>query len=97
MRTTIRMNEELARRAKAHAARTKRTFTRFVEEAVAEKLAREGKEAPVGRIELPPPVGDPSRKMTDEEYRAIIDRMYAEEAEHIIGLGRRGANGRARR
>jgi hypothetical protein len=40
MRTTIRMKPELARRAKAYARRTDRTFTELVEDALTDLLDR---------------------------------------------------------
>ncbi len=40
MRTTIRMDDELLRRAKAHAARTGTTLTRLIEDAVRQLLSR---------------------------------------------------------
>ncbi len=40
MRTTIRMDDELLRRAKEHAARTGTTLTRVIEDAVRQLLAR---------------------------------------------------------
>jgi hypothetical protein len=40
MRTTIRLDENLLREAKAYAAETDRTLTRLVEDALREALAR---------------------------------------------------------
>lgn len=40
MRTTIRLDDELLREAKAHAAATDRTLTKLIEEALREALAR---------------------------------------------------------
>ncbi len=40
MRTTIRMDDDLLRRAKEHAARTGTTLTRVIEDAVRQLLAR---------------------------------------------------------
>jgi hypothetical protein len=73
MRTTIRMNEELARRAKAFAAQRDRTFTQLIEEAVADFLARQSKPQPHKKFILPI-AGDPRHKVTaDELKRAIQD------------------------
>jgi hypothetical protein len=83
MRTTIRMNEELARRAKAYAIRNNRTFTQVVEEAVARMLAGQESQTPAKRFTLPPAVGSPKHQMTEEQYRAILEGMYEEEAERI--------------
>jgi hypothetical protein len=82
MRTTINMNDELTRETKAYAARTGRTFSQVVEEAVAAYLSKKKKE-PTKRFTLPPPVGDPNKKMTEEQYRAIVQDMYNDEAERI--------------
>ncbi|MBA3273450.1 MAG: hypothetical protein H0T11_06210 [Chthoniobacterales bacterium] len=86
MRTTIRMNEELARRAKQFAARTDRTFTQVVAEAVMELLAKGNHPKPRERIVLPTS-GDASHRMTEEEYRAMIEQMYEEEAERYLKGG----------
>ena len=54
MRTTIRLDDDLLREAKAHAAATDRTLTRLIEDALRETLARRGtttKRRP--RVELP--------------------------------------------
>lgn len=40
MRTTIRLDDDLLREAKAHAAATDRTLTRLIEDALREILAR---------------------------------------------------------
>ena len=57
MRTTIRMNEALARQVKQFAAETNRTFTSVIEEAVAKLLAERrnanGKPRKRKRITLP--------------------------------------------
>jgi hypothetical protein len=82
MRTTIRMNAELARRAKEFASRRQRTFTQFIEDAVADYLARQSKPQSRKKIVLPT-VGDPRRRMTKEQYRAMIEQMYDEEAERL--------------
>ena len=50
MRTTIRMKPELARRAKAYARKTDRTFTELVEDAVTDLLERQNPNT----VELPP-------------------------------------------
>ena len=83
MRTTIRMNEDLARRAKQFAARTNRTFTQVVEEAVAEFLTKPAPQQPRARIVLPTSGTASGKKMTEAEYRAMIEEMYDEEAQRI--------------
>ena len=53
MRTTIRLDDELLREAKAYAALTDRTLTRLIEDALREALARRAATAKHPRIELP--------------------------------------------
>ena len=86
MRTTIRMNKELARRAKEYAAVNRHTFTDVVEEALTRLLAERPKCARRGKIILPT-AGDPRNRVTEAQYRSAIERMYEEEAASI----RRGA------
>ena len=52
MRTTIRLDDVLLRDAKAHAARTGRTLTAVIEDALRESLARR-KANQKTRVELP--------------------------------------------
>ena len=53
MRTTIRLDDDLLARAKAHAARTGRTLTALIEDALRAALAR-GTTTPRGRrLSLP--------------------------------------------
>ena len=75
MRTTIRMNETIARRAKQYAARTNRSFTELVEEAV---LTFMSQPAPKPRRINLPVAGDPQHKVTLEEIQAAIDETDAE-------------------
>jgi hypothetical protein len=93
MRTTIRMNEELARRAKRYAARHRRTFTEVVEQAVAELLAKESSGTRAATAAAPlrlPVVGDPAQRISEEDYRRMIEEMYDEEIREIMrdGTGR---------
>ena len=53
MRTTIRLDDELLREAKAYAASTDRTLTRLIEDALREALARRKQSAKRVRVELP--------------------------------------------
>ena len=87
MRTTIRMSEDLARRAKQFAERTNRTFTQVVEEAVTEFIAKPPSKEPRPRIVLPTSRTASGQKMTDAEYRALVEAMYDEEAERIWKAG----------
>lgn len=88
VRTTIRLNEELARRAKQYAARHNRTFTQVVEEAVMELLARAAKAPPRKKIILPTAGLANGPKMTEADLRRMIEKMYDEEAERIWRAGR---------
>ena len=74
MRTTIRMKEEVARRAKQFAARTKRTFTQVVEEAVIDFLGKPKRSGRRRRVVLPV-AGDPTHKVTAEEIGRAIDAV----------------------
>jgi Ribbon-helix-helix protein, copG family len=85
MRTTIRIDDALYRRAKAHAARTGRTVSEVIEDAVRETLrprpARAPKELPV----LPVYGGSgviPGVEIADS--RALRDRM--DEGEDLVAL-----------
>ena len=53
MRTTIRLNDDLLREAKAYAAATDRTLTRLIEDALREALTRRKQQAERPRVELP--------------------------------------------
>ena len=81
------MNEELARRAKEYAARHDRTFTQVIEEAVTRLLAQASGPGLRRKIVLPTAGTAKSPKMTDAQYRALIEEMYDEEAERIWRSG----------
>jgi hypothetical protein len=53
VRTTIRLDDDLLRAAKAYAAATDRTLTRLIEDALRETLARRGAATRRPRVELP--------------------------------------------
>ena len=53
MRTTIRLDDDLLREAKAYAAATDRTLTRLIEDALREALARRRQRGKRPRVELP--------------------------------------------
>jgi hypothetical protein len=85
MRTTIRLNAELARRAKQYAAEKQTTFTHVVEEAITRLLAggAAGQLRPKRKIRLPI-AGNRKRRMTENQYRAVVERMYEQEAESLV-------------
>lgn len=87
MRTTIRMNEELARRVKNYAARNKRTFTQVVEEALTNLLAPANQPTIRPRIVLPTSGNANGPKMTDAQYRVLVEQMYDEDAERTWSAG----------
>jgi hypothetical protein len=82
MRTTIRMNQAIARRAKQFAARTNRSFTRLIEEAVADFISRPP--ARNKRIDLPV-AGDPKHKVSLADIRKAIDEEDLEYWKKMIG------------
>lgn len=53
MRTTLRVDDELLRRAKGHAARQGRSLTSVFEEALRRLLAESERREERGRVELP--------------------------------------------
>jgi hypothetical protein len=53
MRTTIRLDDDLLREAKAYAAATDRTLTRLIEDVLRESLARRHRGPMQSRVELP--------------------------------------------
>lgn len=86
MRTTIRMNSELARRAKEFASRHERTFTQLIEDAVADYLARQATLRSRKRITLPVG-GDPRHKVTVEELKRAVEAADLEYDMKKIGGG----------
>lgn len=85
MRTTIRMNEALAREAKQLAAATGKSFTAVVEQAVGELLAKHRPSKPRRYVPLPT-CGDPSKKITWEEYQRIVEQTQLEDDRRSLGL-----------
>ena len=85
MRTTIRIDDALYRRAKAHAARTGRTVSEVIEDAVRETLRPRPARAPKELPELPVYGGSgvmPGVEIADS--RALRDRM--DEGEDLVAL-----------
>lgn len=71
MQTTLRIDDQLYRRAKAKSSELGLSLTRFFEEAVEERLSRL-EERPPKRIVLPvSPVSGPP--MSDEEFRRRVE------------------------
>jgi len=72
------MNNELARRAKKYATERGQTFTELVEEAVSDLLTRNPRREAPKKIVLPTS-GKSSRRMTEEEYEALVERLQLED------------------
>lgn len=71
MQTTLRIKDDVYRRAKAKAGELGLSLTRFLEEAVEDRLTRLG-ERPAGRIVLP--VSSASGPLlSDEELRKRVE------------------------
>jgi len=83
-RTTVRLSDDLSRRAKDRAARQQITFTQFIEDAVRNQLANPETLAPGERIVLPV-FGDPAKALNWEDLkRQIEDQEWADD---MKGLG----------
>jgi hypothetical protein len=78
MRTTIRMEEDLLKRAKAAAAESGMSLTAFIEDAVRRRL--DGRDAALGRPELPVFHGNGLKQPIDiadgRALRAFLDEPY---------------------
>jgi hypothetical protein len=80
MRTTVRLDDDLLREAKAHAAATRRTLTQLIEDALRESLARRAATAKHPRIELPVFRGSGLQPGVDlDSNAALLDIMEGTE------------------
>ena len=88
MRTTIRMNNALAKEVKRYAEKADLTFTEVVERALCEWLAK--KRSPSkSKAHIPlPTFGDPNKKITWEELQAAIEQQQYEDDLRGLGLKR---------
>lgn len=76
MRTTIRLDDELLRAAKLEAARTGRTLTALIEEALRERLARRRQASTHPRAPLPTYSGRGLQAGVDlDDTAALVDWM----------------------
>jgi hypothetical protein len=76
MRTTIRLNDDLLKEAKAVAAATDRTLTELVEDSLRETLARRRAAASRERMTLPTFKGSGLRPGVDlNDSAALLDLM----------------------
>jgi hypothetical protein len=72
MRTTIRLDDDLLRDARALAARQGRTLTSLIEDGLREQLARTSPEAPRNRVKLPTFQGGGLRPGIDLDDNAAV-------------------------
>jgi len=75
MRTTIRLDDELLREAKAHAAATDRTLTKLIEEALREALARRQRQRERPWVRLPTVRGGPKPGVNLNSNAQLLDLM----------------------
>lgn len=78
MRTTVRLDEHLLARAKAHAAKTGRTLTALIEDALRQELQRRPTETVRPRVKLKTFKGTGVRAGIDlEDSASLLDAMEA--------------------
>lgn len=76
MRTTVRLDDDLLRQTKTLAARTGRTLTAVIEDALREALARHGSRPRHARVTLPTFKGEGLRPGVDVDHTAgLLDIM----------------------
>jgi hypothetical protein len=76
MRTTVRLDDDLLREAKRHAAATGRTLTALIEDALRETLGRRRRPASRERIELRTVGGSGTQPGVDlDDSNALLDLM----------------------
>ena len=76
MRTTIRLPDELLREAKAYAARSGRTLTAVISDALRRELQGAGTAAPAGDIQLHTVGGNGLQPGVDlDDSAALLDLM----------------------
>lgn len=81
MRTTIRLDDELLARAKALAARTGRTLTAVIEDALRAALAQARPRARAERVELPTYGSGGARPGVDlDDTASLLDLMEGDRA-----------------
>jgi len=82
MQTTLRINDDIYRRAKAKSGELGLSLTRFFEEAVEERLARL-QERPAGRIKLPVSSASGSIQSLDELKQRIETAQLEDDVSSI--------------
>lgn len=78
MRTTIRMDDDLLREAKALAARTDRTLTEVIQDAVRAELARRDEVGEGGPVQLPTSPGAPRPGVDLDDSAGLLEIMETE-------------------
>ena len=81
-RTTIRLDDDLIRTAKETAARTGRTLTAVIEDALRESLSRGPEGARRERVRLPTFRGEGLRPGVDLDSSASLLELMEEDASH---------------
>lgn len=76
MQTTLRIDDELYRKAKSEAARQGVTITRYIEEALKLRL-RQGSARGAGRVVLPTFAAGKGFPYSPEELKALAQRTEA--------------------
>jgi hypothetical protein len=77
MHTTIRLDDDLLREAKRHAAATGRTLTAVIENALRETLGRRRERGPGPRLELKTVGGSGTQPGVDlDDSSALLDLMH---------------------
>lgn len=79
MRTTIRLDQDLLRKAKEYAARTGRTLTSVIEDALREVLSRSSKGRRSQAVELPTFQGDGLQPGIDLDDSAGLKELMESE------------------
>jgi hypothetical protein len=76
MRTTVRLDDDLLREAKRHAAATGRTLTAVIEDALRESLSRRRQHGSRARIKLRTVGGSGTQPGVDlDDHSALLDLM----------------------
>lgn len=80
--TTIRLKSDILERAKRQAAKRRVTFTRLVEDALCDYLAKPEPSRSKAKITLPT-FGGTRHKMTAGDYRRAIQQIDDEDARRL--------------
>ena len=86
MRTTIRMNDALAKEVKRYAQKRDLTFTEVIERALGALLAKDQNPSKKKPYIPMPTFGDPKKKITWEELQAAVDEQQHDDDLRSLGL-----------